>query len=637
MQLKPVAYYRLGETNTNQALFDSSGYANHGYYQSGVSLNQASVYSRSGGSQQDPDTSASFYTHNSGAKIPASAAQNPKLQFTNKLSASWWEYVPSTAGYGNSGGYYSWVGMGGAISTYITGNENAASDGSLYIGFAGNTSAVVYTNTPIIGSYKNGSGTQSGTLAAGWHHFTVATDLTQSALNQQVRVYIDGIAYPVSIQSGTVPTSYGTNSGGWIGSDGAGDLSMSENSNAFVIDEVAFYNYPLTSQQVNAIYYDASFRQCQTNSITTNATTPANAHPYDYFSVLFNGATASLNHNGQTECSVHANGNSITNISLSADTNPFVLGSTTNGFVGNLYSAELYAANGVNVAAASDPQTNFNVTSDKFRPQSVGVITSTGLVGWWEPAAANDGLRPWDAPGCSTSQNLWRDLSGNGMNGLLSSNFSACTAGGNGWQGSGAAGTDPYKLTVNGSLTQGVDLGQNLGPNDSITGTSAMSACTWVKSSAYAINQEFFGKTKAGAGGFFLGTDGTTANKVQFSLNNALGSKVTSTATLDANWHYVCGTYNGTNTRIYIDGNYNAKTAYSTAIAATTDDLGIGWGLAQGRATASYMFTGSIGGVQLYNNALSSTQIYNNCMAQAANYTTTAPATFCTLYGTDFP
>ena len=632
MQLKPVAYYRLGESNSNQAMADSSGNGNHGYYTGGT-FGNASVYSRTVGSGLDADTSYTTASTSNYGKVNISNPGNAKLQFTSKMSASFWIYDSN----GTSGSSYSvdWMGVNGVSSTgfcqwYGSGPcvSNAAVTGSVFLVVAGSTTAYLSTAPHLLPYFNN----IAGSLSTGWHHFAYAIDLTQSTLSQQVRYYIDGVLYPMTLYSGTMPAAFNPSTSIQIGYNGS-TYALAQQNAGMLIDEVAYYNYPLTAQQVNAIYYDASFRQCQTNSITTAGTTPSNSTPYDFFSLLYNGTTANFFHNGQQECSLHLNSTaSPSNVTLNTDTSAFTLGATTGGAVGNLYSASLYGANGVTVAAATEPVTNFNVTGDKFRPQTLGAIRTTNLFGWYEPAAANDGLRPWDN-GISSTQTLWRDLSPYANNGLLYNMTS-----GNGWQGSGVPATDPYRIAFTSGLSQFVDLGQNLGPNNSVVGTSSMSACTWVKSSSYAVSQIFVGKDKAvTTGGFYLATSNTTANKVQLGMLSGSSAVVTSTSILDSNWHYVCGTYDGSNLRIYIDGNYNAKTAYTAAIVGSTDDLAIGCGVAQGKASSANCFTGSLGGVHLYTDALSSTMIYNNCVAQAANYTSTAPTTFCTLYGTDYP
>jgi len=78
---------------------------------------------------------------------------------------------------------------------------------------------------------------------------------------------------------------------------------------------------------------------------------------------------------------------------------------------------------------------------------------------------------------------------------------------------------------------------------------------------------------------------------------------VTSVKTIDTNWHYVVGRYDGTNMNIFIDGIKDSATNTVSAIYASSANNRIG------AYDSGYFFTGKIDHIMIYNRALSTAEI----------------------------
>jgi len=146
-----------------------------------------------------------------------------------------------------------------------------------------------------------------------------------------------------------------------------------------------------------------------------------------------------------------------------------------------------------------------------------------------------------------------------------------------------------------------------------------VSCSLWIKgtsNTAYSriISQD--GPTGGADGYGFYVTPST--NQVVFSIKTDVTGTVTSSSSgvlLDGAWHHLVGTYDGSNVNIYIDGS-----VVGTPVAGTGNlSYGIG-GLTIGcmsepTALPSFLFSGNIDEVAIWNSALSSaavTEIYNS-------------------------
>jgi len=86
-------------------------------------------------------------------------------------------------------------------------------------------------------------------------------------------------------------------------------------------------------------------------------------------------------------------------------------------------------------------------------------------------------------------------------------------------------------------------------------------------------------------------------------------------------WHHLCGTYNGTNIRLYLDGieDPQSPTAYSGNIATNSDNVYIG----SNADTAANFWDGLMDDVRIYTHALDSDQVMRlvtNAMGTAFTY-----------------
>ncbi len=106
--------------------------------------------------------------------------------------------------------------------------------------------------------------------------------------------------------------------------------------------------------------------------------------------------------------------------------------------------------------------------------------------------------------------------------------------------------------------------------------------------------------------------DITDKNKVRSDLSidhsKAIGKAIFSTnEVVDNVWHHALMTYNGTELKLFIDGNLDSKIDYNKGFEATDQPLFIGWD--QNRWLSHRHFKGSIDDVRLYNRSLSDEEV----------------------------
>ncbi|MBL0144540.1 MAG: LamG domain-containing protein [Chitinophagaceae bacterium] len=106
----------------------------------------------------------------------------------------------------------------------------------------------------------------------------------------------------------------------------------------------------------------------------------------------------------------------------------------------------------------------------------------------------------------------------------------------------------------------------------------------------------------------------TNTNKAQFTFQrnpiSGTAPNATGTTTItDGNWHYLVGTYDGTDLKIYVDGVLEATTADVSVPMTGANPLYIG------TSAGSSKLNGSLDEVSIWNTALTATQI-NNLIGQ---------------------
>ena len=102
----------------------------------------------------------------------------------------------------------------------------------------------------------------------------------------------------------------------------------------------------------------------------------------------------------------------------------------------------------------------------------------------------------------------------------------------------------------------------------------------------------------------------TNTNKAQFTFQrnpiSGIAPNATGTTTItDGNWHYLAGTYDGANLKIYVDGVLEATTATSSTPMTGSNPLYLG------TSAGPNKYNGSMDEVSIWNTALTSTQIAN--------------------------
>ncbi|HMS35039.1 MAG TPA: proprotein convertase P-domain-containing protein [Ignavibacteria bacterium] len=90
-----------------------------------------------------------------------------------------------------------------------------------------------------------------------------------------------------------------------------------------------------------------------------------------------------------------------------------------------------------------------------------------------------------------------------------------------------------------------------------------------------------------------------------------LRSRVTGTVKVNQ-WNHIAGTYDGTTTRLYLNGTLDtSRTGINGAVGSNSDSLYIGCDRAGG-TTPFYFFTGRLDNVRIWKSARTSTEISNN-------------------------
>ncbi len=200
--------------------------------------------------------------------------------------------------------------------------------------------------------------------------------------------------------------------------------------------------------------------------------------------------------------------------------------------------------------------------------------TKNGLVGYWSFDDA--------------SSTKATDSSGNGNTGTLTNMAFPATAS-SGW-------------TINGKRGYGLAFD---GTDDYVTlpnlDYNSLTFSAWIKR----------GRTSAGNFDRLLMSVNSNGWGVYMDSNNTIGftkvavSNTNSSGTItDTNWHHVVVTYDGANSRYYIDGVLDSSPSYAVSFS------GGGSYTIGSRGTGEY-FQGKIDEVRIYNRALSATEVAN--------------------------
>ncbi len=192
-------------------------------------------------------------------------------------------------------------------------------------------------------------------------------------------------------------------------------------------------------------------------------------------------------------------------------------------------------------------------------------------------------------------------------------------------EGSGTTALDRSGNSNNGILTNGptyttgkygkgisfdgTNDGVSIPDNSNLSFTNkSFTIGAWIKTSQnYASNQGVI-VSKGDTSNWEYELKVQTTNVAIFQLWPSIGSGadnvVGTTAVNDGIWHYIVGTADGTNARLYVDGKLETTTAITATLIDGTSSFEIGR-----RNTGTLLFNGSIDDVRVYSYARSAGQI----------------------------
>jgi hypothetical protein len=609
-QTKPKAYWRgsdgwavMKDYSGNQLdIFSNDN--NYSMYRT------TGVYSGRSGLDQD----TAYYTHD--YVWYYNYVDNPRaLTLNDKFTYSTWINFSNS---GNNTPLFSFVNYGGSSSgfmVYVNGGN-----GRIYAHFDRSWSTAANTASTASAVVPFGSNTVLPTNT--WYHIAMTYDGTKSN-NKKVQFYVNGVPVKMADATGTIPTTLSSLTGtGWrfeLANCTVANGHICGSKTWHAHDEDSYYDRVLPVNEIRAHAFEGSLRYCDIN-VTSQGLDPVNTKPFDYINMLYDGTTMNIRRNSKLECSLRPT------VNLTGESFNLVAGATTNGFKGHITDLRVHGSDApTTVATAPDQQVAFYKSADQHHVVPLGDIVTTNLVRWYEPSTAMDGLRPHPA-GCTDNQLNWTDM-GHSLNGIGQENanlrnFTGCTT--NGWKGTGIP-TDPYRLNFDG-VDDWVDLGSKPFYN---TNPKKLTVCVWTRTTQYAESSIF--SRGSGWGDFNLGSYQST---LWLYLNGTYTQTNGTNNNLHRNglWHYTCGQADGSNYRIYLDGNVIMGPVGLTSDLSNNGSHDVRASL--GRIVSLTMsgqngsfYSGEMGGVHIYNDGLTQAQIKQNCAAQAANYnmTTCAP------------
>jgi len=188
------------------------------------------------------------------------------------------------------------------------------------------------------------------------------------------------------------------------------------------------------------------------------------------------------------------------------------------------------------------------------------------------------------------------DSSGNGNNGSLSGSFA--------WESNCPSGKQPC-LTFSGGYVE-IPYNANFNMSNSVT------IMAWVNSAPLGSYRTVAAKDKSG----ILDPEywfGVSYDKATFMINPGTADETDrfyvpgNSIVADSTWHHIAAVFNGTDVRIYVDGQLNnTPSVHSVTVYSSDGSFHIGTTLRFGSA---YNFIGSIDEIRLYDRALDATEI----------------------------
>ncbi|RMG90192.1 MAG: LamG domain-containing protein, partial [Chloroflexi bacterium] len=226
---------------------------------------------------------------------------------------------------------------------------------------------------------------------------------------------------------------------------------------------------------------------------------------------------------------------------------------------------------------------------------SAGSVTAGSLNpwGWWK----------------NTTGGTWQDLSGNGRDGTAQGTTTRVQL--REKENIGLF-DETLSLPNAGELILNADGYELISDDATLDITSAITLEAWVKPFTVSTLQTVIGKNNAYA------LNITATGKVQFQRwSGTTSGTVDSTTTLSADtWYHIAATYDGTTTKIYINGSEDkSATSLTGAIDSTATDL-----LAGALTSSTQLYAGYIDSVKVYDSALTAAQVLENYNAEKTNH-----------------
>lgn len=150
-----------------------------------------------------------------------------------------------------------------------------------------------------------------------------------------------------------------------------------------------------------------------------------------------------------------------------------------------------------------------------------------------------------------------------------------------------------------------------IGDQPELESMTQLTVAAWIKGTNMTSDNVVVAKWYTATVSWILRIGSCNSGKAEFDTNT--GSSVGSCGTTsvdDGNWHFIVGTYDGTNQRLYVDGVLEDTDAQTGTISNSEEEVCIG--AACNGATQGSLFNGEIDDVRIWNRALSQAEIRDN-------------------------
>lgn len=152
----------------------------------------------------------------------------------------------------------------------------------------------------------------------------------------------------------------------------------------------------------------------------------------------------------------------------------------------------------------------------------------------------------------------------------------------------------------------GVDDWVNI-PDCAALDVTRITMLAWVKHNIIASEFMLAKRVSLSDNAYALATDASNHPLSQAYISDVGKIATSSVALTVGKWHFVAGTYDGVNVRVYLDGVEVGSLPATGDIDATVDPVRVGWGY-----NNSLAWDGGIALPRIYNCALSGLEVRNN-------------------------